>query len=202
MFSYNDNYSLGKYPEEMIDILLELYNKIKEKFMSINNNTEILSVDDSLDHTDLMMDSLNKLADMLEMHPLFENEYYLSLSIINDIEFIVLDNKELLKENLPFIAKILINFCRLISDKLDLILANRIIDYQKEYDEFLTSYNNQQENFYNNLPEINEDYDDAIDKITNILWWWKLKTINALIGFIYKLDEHNADSKSILFIPC
>ena len=40
MFSYNDNNSLGKYPEELIDILLELYNKIKEKFMSINNNAE------------------------------------------------------------------------------------------------------------------------------------------------------------------
>ena len=62
MFSYNDSYSLGKYPEEMIDVLLELYNKIKEKFMSINNNTEILTVDDSLDSLDLMMDSLNKLA--------------------------------------------------------------------------------------------------------------------------------------------
>ena len=170
MFSYNDNYSLGKYPEEMIDILLELYNKIKEKFMSINNNTEILAVDDSLDSADLMMDSLNKLADMLEMHPLFENEYYLSLSIINDIEFIVVDNKDLLKENLPFIANILINFCRLISDKQDMILSNRIIDYQNEYEEFLTFYNNQQENFYNSLPETNEDYDGAIDKVTNILW--------------------------------
>ena len=52
MFSYN--YSLGKYPEEMIDILLEQYNKIKEKFMSIKNNTGILSVDDSLDSLDLM----------------------------------------------------------------------------------------------------------------------------------------------------
>ena len=59
MFSYNDSYSLGKYPEEMIDVFLELYNKIKEKFMSINNNTEILTVDDSLDSLDLMMDSFN-----------------------------------------------------------------------------------------------------------------------------------------------
>ena len=33
------------------------------------------SVDDSLDSADLMLDSLNKLADMLEMHSLFENEY-------------------------------------------------------------------------------------------------------------------------------
>ena len=169
MFSYNDSYSLGKYPEEMIDVLLELYNKIKEKFMSINNNAEILAVDDSLDSLDLMMDSLNKLADMLEMHPLFENEYYLSLSIINDIEFIVVDNKDLLKENLPFIANIIINFCRLISDKQD-FLANRIIDYQNEYEEFLKFYNNQQENFYSSLPEINENYDGAIDKVTNILW--------------------------------
>ena len=59
MFSYNDSYSLEKYPEEMIDVFLELYNKIKEKFMSINNNTEILTVDDSLDSLDLMMDSFN-----------------------------------------------------------------------------------------------------------------------------------------------
>ena len=138
--------------------------------MSINNNAEILAVDDSLNSLDLMMDSLNKLADMLEMNPLFENEYYLSLFIINDIEFIVVDNKDLLKENLPFIANIIINFCRLISDKQDLILANRIIDYQNEYEEFLKFYNNQQENFYSSLPEINENYDGAIDKVTNILW--------------------------------
>ncbi len=67
----------------MFDILLELYNKIKDKFRFINkNNMETLTIDDSLDNVDLMMDSLNKLADMLEINPLFEEEYYLSLSII------------------------------------------------------------------------------------------------------------------------
>ena len=49
---------------------------------------EVLSIDDSLDSVDLIMDSLNKLADMLEVNPLFEKEYFLALSIINDIEFI------------------------------------------------------------------------------------------------------------------
>ena len=85
----NINFSLGNYPEEMIDVLLELYNKIKDKFKFINKNMEVLSIDDSLDSVDLIMDSLNKLADMLEVNPLFEKEYFLALSIINDIEFII-----------------------------------------------------------------------------------------------------------------
>jgi hypothetical protein len=157
--------------EEMFDILLELYNKIKDKFRFINkNNMETLTIDDSLDNVDLMMDSLNKLADMLEINPLFEEEYYLSLSIINDIEYIVIDNRKLLKENLIYIGNIVINFCRLICDKQDLLLSNKIIDYEKEYGEFIRFYNIQQEQFYNNLPEIGEDYEDAINKITNMLW--------------------------------
>lgn len=34
MFNYvnNTNVPIGDFPEEMIDILLELYNKIKDKF--------------------------------------------------------------------------------------------------------------------------------------------------------------------------
>ncbi len=169
MFNCLDDNSY--HSEEMFDILLELYNKIKDKFRFINkNNMETLTIDDSLDNVDLMMDSLNKLADMLEINPLFEEEYYLSLSIINDIEYIVIDNRKLLKENLIYIGNIVINFCRLICDKQDLLLSNKIIDYEKEYGEFIRFYNIQQEQFYNNLPEIGEDYEDAINKITNMLW--------------------------------
>ena len=74
----NDN---SYYSGEMFDILLELYNKIKDNFGVINkNNEENLTIDDSLDNVDLMMESLNKLADMLELNPLCEDEYYLSLS--------------------------------------------------------------------------------------------------------------------------
>lgn len=164
------NNSLGNYSEEMIDIFLELYNKIKEKFQFINKNSEILVIDNTLDSADLMLDSLNKLADVLEMNPLFEEEFFLSLSIINDVEYIVLDNKHLLKDNIAYIGNIIINFCKLISDKQDMLLSNKIIDYKKEYEEFVDFFNSQQEIFYNNLPEINEDFDDAIVKVTNILW--------------------------------
>ena len=66
-------------------------------------------------------------------------------------------------------GNIVINFCRLICDKQDLLLSNKIIDYEKEYGEFTRFYNVQQEQFYNNLPEIDEDYEDAINKITNVL---------------------------------
>ena len=157
--------------EELFDILLELYNKIKDKFGFINkNNTETLVIDDSLDNVDLMMESLNKLADMLEVNPLFEDEYYLALSIINDIEYIVIDNRELLKDNLVYIGNIVINFCQLICDKQDLILSKKIIDYEKEYKEFTQFRNTQKKQFYNNLPEIEEDYEELIDKITNVLW--------------------------------
>ncbi len=85
-------------------------------------------------------------------------------------EYIVIDNRKLLKENLIYIGNIVINFCRLICDKQDLLLSNKIIDYEKEYGEFIRFYNIQQEQFYNNLPEIGEDYEDAINKITNMLW--------------------------------
>ena len=110
-----------------------------------------------------MLESLNNLADILEANPLFEDEYYLALILINDIEYIVLDNPQLLKENLNYIKNITINFCQLIYNK-------QSIDYKKEYKEFTYFFNKQQEQFYNTLPEIEEDYEELIDKITNVLW--------------------------------
>ncbi|MBQ6443664.1 MAG: hypothetical protein IJJ11_03155 [Methanosphaera sp.] len=166
----NINFSLGNYPEEMIDVLLELYNKIKDKFKFINKNMEVLSIDDSLDSVDLIMDSLNKLADMLEVNPLFEKEYFLALSIINDIEFIILDHKDLLKDNLVFIGNIVINFCNLICDKQDLLLSKKIINYEEEYQDYLVYYNNQKEYYFSKLPDVDEDFDEVIDEVTNIMW--------------------------------
>ena len=111
----------------------------------------------------LMLETLNNLVDILEANPLFEDEYYLALILINDIEYIVLDNPQLLKENLNYIKNITINFCQLIYNK-------QSIDYKKEYKEFTYFFNKQQEQFYNTLPEIEEDYEELIDKITNVLW--------------------------------
>ena len=107
----------------------------------------------------LMLETLNNLVDILEANPLFEDEYYLALILINDIEYIVLDNPQLLKENLNYIKNITINFCQLIYNK-------QSIDYKKEYKEFTYFFNKQQEQFYNTLPEIEEDYEEIIDKIT------------------------------------
>lgn len=166
----NDNFSLGTLPEEIIDIVLELYNKIKDKFSFIDKNAEVLSIDYSLDNMDLMLDSLNKLADMLEESTLFEEEYFLSLAIIDDIEYIVLDNPDLLKQNIAFISNVVINFCNLICDKQDLLLSNKVIDYENEYQEFLKFYNNQKEYFYSINLDIDEDYGELIDKVTNLLW--------------------------------
>ena len=130
-------------------------------FICLNNTSKELSeVNNSVK---LMPESLNNLADILEANPLFEEEYYLALVIINDIEYIVLDNPQLLKENINYIKNITINFCQLICNK-------QSADYKKEYKEFTYFFNKQQEQFYNNLPEIEEDYEELIDKITNVLW--------------------------------
>ena len=169
MFNYvNVNTSLRNYSEEMIDILLELYNKIKDKFQFINKNTEVLVIDNTLENVDLMLDSLNKLADMLEMNSLFEDEYYLAISIITDIEYII--NKKLLKENLIYVGNIVINFCKLIYDKQDWILSNKNFNYENEYEEFLIFYNNQKEMFLSNIPKPSEKNKELIKEITNILW--------------------------------
>lgn len=127
-----------------------------------DNSEEILELYNKF----AFIDSLDELADVLEINPLFEEEYYLLLSIINDVEYIVIDNRQLLKENLNYIESIVINFCRLICDKQDLCSSN----YEKEYKEFISFYNAKQEQFYNSLPAIGEDYEDAINKITNVLW--------------------------------
>ena len=168
MFGYlNDNFSVVFSPDEMIDLLLELYNKIKEKFQFINKNHNVLLVDDSLSSVDLMMDSLNKLADMLEVNPLFEDEFFLSLSIINYVEYII--DYDILKDNIAFVGNIIINFCKLICDKQDWVLSNKSFNYEKEYEEFLSFFVNQKKQFLAKLP--NDDaYNDAIDKVTNILW--------------------------------
>ena len=130
-------------------------------YICLNNTSkEQFEVNDSIN---LMLESLNNLADILEANPIFEDEYYLALAIINDIEYIVLDNPQLLKENLNYIKNITINFCQLICNKQN-------EDYKKEYKEFRCFFNKQQEQFYNNVPEIEEDYEELIDKITNVLW--------------------------------
>lgn len=130
-------------------------------YICLNNTSkEQFEVNDSIN---LMLESLNNLADILEANPIFEDEYYLALIIINDIEYIVLDNPQLLKENLNYIKNITINFCQLICNK-------QSVDYKKEYKEFTCFFNKQQEQFYNNLPKIEEDYEELIDKITNVLW--------------------------------
>lgn len=167
MFNYVNDVSLENYPEDQVDTLLELYNKLKDKFKFINNNTEILAIDNSLDNIELMLDSLNKLADMLEMNSLFEDEYYLAISIITDIEYIV--NKKILKNNLTYVGNIVINFCNLIYDKLDWILSNKNFNYENEYGEFIIFYNNQKEIFLNNLPEASRENKQLIKEITNIL---------------------------------
>ena len=85
MFIYvNVNASFGNY-SEMRSILLELYNKIKEQFQLINKNIEVSVTDNTSDNADLLPDFLNKLTGMLEMNPLFEDEYYLSISLITEI---------------------------------------------------------------------------------------------------------------------
>ena len=164
MFNY---INVNAYSKEMIDIFLELYNKIKEKFLLINKNTEILSIDYTLDSADLMLDSLNKLTDVLEMNSLFDDEYYLAISIITDIEYIL--NKKILNENLTYIGNIVINFCKLICDKQDWILSNKNSNYENKYKQFLIFYNNQKEIFLNNLPRASEENRKLVKEITNIL---------------------------------
>lgn len=154
--------------EEMIDIILELYNKIKEKFQFINKNSEVLIIDNTLDGADLMLDSLNKLADILEMNSLFEDEYYLAISIITDMQYVL--NKKILNENIIYIGNIVINFCKLICEKQDWILSNKNFNYENEYGQFIIFYNNQKEIFLNNLPEASGENKELVKEITNMLW--------------------------------
>ena len=168
MFGYiNNNFSGGISSDEIIDIFLELYNKIKEKFRFISKNENVLLVDDSLSSVDLLVDSFNNLVDVLEVNPLFEDEYLLSLSILGDIEYII--DLDILKDNIDYVGNIVINFCSLISTKLDWVLSNKKFNYEGEYDEFFSFYIDQQDLFLSKLPKTHEYY-EAIDRVTNILW--------------------------------
>ena len=170
MYMYvNDKFPSSLYPDELIDIFLDLFNKIKEKFTFINKHEDILLVDKSLSNIDLLLDSINKLANVLEANPLFEDEFLLSISIINHIEFI--RDRNILNENIDFIANIVINFCKLICDKQDWVISDKNFNYEKEYDKFYMFFINQREEFYDRLPNTNSNEDnELIDKVTNLLW--------------------------------
>ena len=171
MFGYiNNDFSTGTFSEEVIDIFLEVYNKIKEKFQFINKKEEILLVDNSLSSIDLMVDSFNKLVDVLESNSLFQNEFLLSISIIADIESIIY--LDVLKENINFVVNVVINFCNLISTKQDWILSDKNFNYDKQYEDFVSFYIDQQCNFLRTLPKYdeNDEDDEAIVRVANMLW--------------------------------
>ena len=73
--------------------------------------------------------------------------------------------------SLPQAINYVINFFNLISDKQDMLLSNKNIDYKLEYNEFLVFYNDQKKYFHTYIYNSkNNDQDTAIDKVTNILW--------------------------------
>ena len=203
MYMYvNDKFPSSLYPDELIDIFLDLFNKIKEKFTFINKHEDILLVDKSLSNIDLLLDSINKLANVLEANPLFEDEFLLSISIINHIEFI--RDRNILNENIDFIANIVINFCKLICDKQDWVISDKNFNYEKEYDKFYMFFINQREEFYDRLPNTNSNEDnELIDKVTNLLWWFFILNknlfldTNVIIGFIFSIDPFYNFSKNV-----
>ena len=160
----SDSYAL----DELFDMIWDLFNKIKDKFSFINKTETVYVIDEHSTLADLMLNSLNKIADMLEDDPLFFDEFCLCLNLIMDIESII-DN-DLLDDGIYLITDTVINYYNLIYDKTDYVLSDNLDYYAKVYDDFLKFYNNRMNYFHKNISNVDSENEDLIQEVIKILW--------------------------------
>ena len=154
--------------DDFLDIFKEFYNSVKDKFtrndeMSLDEFINKYSEDEKfLNDLESIKSSLNEISEMMEQINFDYDEYYNFASIKRMITYIV-DNLEKYFYYSSFIVLLLENFNDLIDKE------RQFDDYKEEYEKFDTFLYEQEDFFYTEIFDSDSKYDDAVDKVTNIL---------------------------------
>ena len=148
-----------------------MYNFIKDKFhkeeldeeLSFEDLVEMYSKDnDFLNKLDFIKTSLDEIDELIEDVNFTYGEYYNFLSIKDMITYITSDVSKFLKHS-HFIITLLTSFN-------DLMDSQNCSDYEAIYQEFDKWLYKKEDIFYTVIFESSHEYDELIDKVTNILW--------------------------------
>lgn len=154
--------------DDFLNIFKKFYNSVKNRFtkkdeMSLEEFINRYSEDkEFLDYLDFVKFSLNDISNVMEQINFEYDEYYNFTSIKRMITYIV-DNHEKYFYYSSFMVLLLKNFN-------DLIIKERQLDnYKEEYEKFDKFLYEKEDFFYTEIFDSDSKYDDAVDKVTNIL---------------------------------
>lgn len=154
--------------DDFLDIFKKFYNSVKSKLTKNDEMTldEFLSKysDDKefLNYLDSVKLSLNEISDLMEQMEFKYDEYYNFISIKKMIIYIV-NNLEKYFYYSSFILILLKNFNDLM------IKEKQLESYKEEYEKFDSFLYEKEDFFYTEIFDSDSKYDNAIDKVTNIL---------------------------------
>ncbi len=156
--------------DDFLSLFRKLYNFIKDKFhkkepdeeLSFEELVEMYSKDnDFLNKLDYIKTSLEEIDELMEDVNFTYNEYYNFLSIKDMITYIASDVGKFIKHS-QFIITLLTAFNGLMDSQDD-------SDYGAIYQKFDKGLYQKEDIFYTEIFESSHEYDDLIDKVTNIL---------------------------------
>lgn len=188
--------------DDFLSLFKKLYNFIKDKFhkkepyeeLSFEELVDMYSKDnDFLNKLDYIKTSLEEIDELMEDVNFTYDEYYNFLSIKDMITYIASDVGKFLKHS-HFIITLLTAFNGLMDSQDE-------SDYEAVYQKFDKWLYKEEDIFYTEIFESSHEYDELIDKVTNILWWFIMINFydtNVLIGYIYSIDPLNEASKKAI----
>ena len=155
---------------DFLSLFKKLYYLIKDQIypkpndeLSFEEVVEIYSNDKNflkkLEYIKSLLDDIDELMEGIEIK---YDEYYNFLSIKNMISYIAGDVRKYLKYS-SFVLLLLKDFDNLLDCQNDQ-------DYYNIYKKFDIELYKQEDIFYTEIFEYTHEYDDLIDKVTNILW--------------------------------
>lgn len=154
--------------DDFLDIFKKFYNSVKNRFikndeMSLDEFINKYSEDkEFFDYLEFVKYSLNEISNVMEQINFEYDEYYNFASIKRMITYII-DNPEKYFYYSSFIVLLLKNFN-------DLLVKERQLDsYKEEYEKFDIFLYEQEDYFYTEIFDSDSKYDNAVDKVTNVL---------------------------------
>ena len=157
--------------DDFLSLFKKLYNFIKDKFhkkepyeeLSFEELVDMYSKDnDFLNKLDYIKTSLEEIDELMEDVNFTYDEYYNFLSIKDMITYIASDVGKFLKHS-HFIITLLTAFNGLMDSQDE-------SDYEAVYQKFDKWLYKEEDIFYTEIFESSHEYDELIDKVTNILW--------------------------------
>lgn len=150
---------------ETISYLKEIFNGMKEKLIEIKTRQEQSIYEKEVKN---ILSLMEKISNLLEESPFFENEEYLDFLTIYEISEHILTDKDLLMEHYGMIEEFLKKFSDIISFKLKLEPNKENHKYNEKYDEFKRFLCEREEYFFLEICPYDGKEKELIKKISNI----------------------------------